>query len=269
MPAESLRIPAEAYHARDEISRSNLEDFIRSPLLYHGLHVASPPRWETKATAAMELGTAVHAALEAYLRGVPDDIVTIPREALTSNGQRRGKAWDAFKAEHAGKVLVMPAEARQIADMMAGIDANEEARRALYNVGEVEETIVWLDEQHELRRRCRLDKRLTGEPWVIDIKTVHTLEEWPLRYHFADHGYHRQAAFYCDAAEALTDVKHNFRFVCLEKSPPYRAEVIELPDHWVERGRQEIADALERLSVCLISGNWTEPARVRVLEPPK
>ena len=246
------------YHSHSAWSQSQLKCLLESPELFHGRYILQPPKWPHPETASMALGTLVHGLL---LGG--ESVIEIPPEALTSNGQRRGKAWEAFCAANAGAILVKPEEyalARGIAD---NVLANPTAARILAADGPAEESLFWTDAETSLALRARPDKLAifpSGEVIVADLKVVRDPTGKGFPYAIEDYGYAVQAAFYLDAVELVGGKAPDaFVFVAVRNDPPYECRVWELADSAVELGREQYRRALADLSRRLVTQDWKSP----------
>jgi hypothetical protein len=253
--ATILTCTNEEYHAFSAWSQSALKLLAENVELFHGRYILQPPKWPHPETASMALGTLVHGLL---LGG--ESVIEIPPEALTSNGQRRGKAWEAFCAANPGAILVKPEEyalARGIAD---NVLANPTAARILAAPGPTEESLFWADVDTILPLKARPDKQATfasGETIIADLKVVRDPTAKGFSYAIEDYGYHVQAAFYLDAMDEAKSIKPEaFVFICVRNEPPFECRVWELAGSAIELGREQYRAALADLSRRLVSDCW-------------
>ena len=89
-----LQCTAKEYRNHYAVSQSDLKAFAKHRWRYHLQRTGKLPK--PGPTEAQQFGTRV----ESMLRG--DDcheVIVIPPEVLTSNGQRRGKKWEAWRDE--------------------------------------------------------------------------------------------------------------------------------------------------------------------------
>src|SRR5262245_9918570 len=118
MTAEIWTCDPASYHSdqANSISHSDLEVFRESPRLYQGRFITGEcPR---EATAALELGTLIHAVV---LEPENAAYAIIPPEALNADGHRKGAAWKQFAAANEGKLLLKPDEFQPVDAMLAEI----------------------------------------------------------------------------------------------------------------------------------------------------
>lgn len=256
------------YHAdgANSVSHSELDVFIQSPTLYHGRYRSGEfPREESD---SLEFGAAFHAVLLDGVR-VADAVVKIPADVLTSNGQRRGKAWEEFQAEHGGHAtLLLPADYERFCTMLRSIDHEPAARRVFADAVDREASIVWTDRETRVVCRCRLD--VLTEWCVADLKTTASVN--PKQFSAAAYrfGYHRQAAWYLDGYRALYGDSMPFVFVAVEKKPPFTCAVFELDAEFIRQGQDENRAALRKFADCQRRDSWEPETRGLVvsLAPP-
>lgn len=252
--AQLLDIPEAEYHADySRVSHSMLEVFIESPRLYRGRFITRefPP----KQSEAFDFGKAAHAmVLEDRRVYVP-----IPPDALSRKGRRQGAAWDAFKAQHVGKILLKTEQQVALEFMVAEIRRHPRASRIVNCQGVREQTIHWTDAETGLPMKCRLDIMPWPLTFLADLKTCESVDPHKWATAVRENGYHRQQDTYQDAAEALLGERPPFFFVPCMKSAPYTVKVRDLSDDLADLARHENRDAIRRLVECMETDNWDEP----------
>lgn len=202
-----------------------------------------------------DLGHAAHT----LVLGVGPEIVTVDADDWKTKAAREAQA----AAYAAGKVPLLTAEREQVDAVAAALRQHTYAS-ALFDPargGAAEQSLFWRDSHHEVWRRARLDwlpaQQPNGRMILADYKTARSAEPEAFAKSFANYGYHQQAAWYIDAAQALdlaTDVA--FVFVVQEKTPPYLVTVFE-PDQTALRiGRHLNGRALDLFAQCMTSGTW-------------
>lgn len=250
-----LDLPATDYHQLPEWSRSQVMDYISSPELFCGRYVECniPLR---EATAAMSFGTLVDEYLtenESPTIGIPVGVVVAPPDVLTSNGQKRGKKWDGFLAEHPGEVVWTEREAdKHLADQQANLDI-----------------LLAIDEQinqHEMARRYLRDDTVIWQPsyvssdgWrarpdlvvpdvaVVDIKCMGRIDRRSVTKSCLDFGYDIQGALCIRGESGGGPLPLPFILICIHSVPPYEIETYELDDGFLAHGWTRFAEALEAI----------------------
>lgn len=233
----------------DAVSASGLKAMRKSAREY--LHVTTQGR---KATRAMGLGTATHAAVFEPER--------FAREYVVWDGDRRGKAYDAFCEEHANLGILKRAEYDLCCGMRDAARAHPVAGPLLAPPGEAEKVWLWKDEDTGLDCKARTDWWRVG--LLADLKTSADIDDRRFAATAYRLGYHIQAAHYRAAviANGITDAPP-FTIIALESSPPHDVAVFPLDDDFLWAGEVERADLMARVSASrlthLYPGRYPEP----------
>ncbi len=236
------------------------------------------------------------------------DAVVIPGTLLKSDGSRnpRNKDYAAFVAEHEGRLLVTEKELRiheaeagryeqldQFKAAHAGCrfvsaEAHKEFQRAVENIrrhkmaakwmwdkGITHPTILWRDPETGIRCKAQLDRMLPRV--TVDLKSAVDVSAKGFAMAIWRFGYHRQAAWYQDAREALEGERQPFAFVAVKNTFSYLVETYDvIPevgelDPFIEQGREANRRSLRRLAECQATGEWvTETHGISTtLKPPR
>ena len=252
----------EQYHANPAISHSKLECYRRRPALYYKKYIAKTlPQPEE--SSAFRLGSAVHCAVLE-----PDQFSA--RYVQKPDCDRRTKEgklqFAEFAAQHAGKTFLDADELQQVGAMREAVAAHPIASQLLAD-GMPETT--WRQPQSNAlgALQCRTDwfsslgcEMSEGEPYVLDIKTVESLDSDAFRnFERAafSYGYHRQAGFYLPLInEIFKRPVTRMYYVAVEKVEPFGVAVYKLSDDAVARGQDENITDLVRLRRSLETNEW-------------
>jgi hypothetical protein len=251
----------ENYSSDPSVSQSQLKELAKSPRRYEAIYITKTMRIE--ASDAMEFGTLVH-TMTLQPHEVDREIAVIPVDVLTSNGQRRGKAWDAFVEEQVGKILVKQADydrARQIAERVW----DHPFYKLVFDWQQyIEVPIKWVDPTVEVACKGIPDIVCNNE-WIIDIKTTSDLTGFTqgrdalVSRTIADFGYHIQAAFYLTgASEFYGERKTRFALIVVETKEPYRVYAMEINQAAIAAGEGEMIRLLQEYKRRLGEGDWSE-----------
>ena len=146
--ARHIECTMEEYHQRPEWSRSQLEDFFRSPPLFYGRHVAKPPLYPREEKQVFDHGTVAEHARAGRIERHPvdrsrcrqPDVPLVPgrRERLLESRRR-----ECAGALHAGdqrddKVLGARRLAVRIGEQRRG------GRDAVALASPERHTVIWL-----------------------------------------------------------------------------------------------------------------------------
>ncbi len=264
-----LDIPNEEYHARPEWSSSQVKLLPDDPWLFYKRHVEKHPAFQFKQTASMAIGTAVH---DIVLEHTP--VVMIPDGVLSKSGAKAGQPWKDFKMSNPGKVLCK--EDDPIIHMVDAIQTEPKAMEWLDAEGPVEQSIIYRDEATGLDLRARLDKLTPASSHTSVIADIKSTKEDPhneraIAKAMYNLGYHRQGAWYWDAAEAWGHGIEAFLFVFVRNCQPYDCHVWELSGTALELGRRQNRWAMNDLAARLRSNNWRPSAfgRTSIIDLPE
>ncbi len=237
---------------------SYLKHMARSPLHYH--HAVTSEVHESR---VMRVGYGVHARV----LGASPHVVY--------EGDRRGKAWEAFKVEYAGARILTSSEdadAKAIAD---SVQAHPRAAELMDGQRELEIGWEWLG------RECMSHLDVLGDGRIVDLKVTsagppekfrwHALRSgWhaqlafyrraaasqKFRWHALRSGWHAQLAFYRRAAASLGVVNPECYLVAVEDKAPYAVTVRPLTPRALEAGDKLCRLWMERLLSCEGADHW-------------
>jgi predicted RNA methylase len=145
----------------------------------------------------------------------------------------------------------------------SGTDGARAARRLLWGDGMSEVSLTWTDDQTGLHRRARLDRLIVRaeSALVVDLKSTDDPSPEAFSKSIHKFGYHRQAAYYIDAArEYVGDgCSVSFAFVAIRKDPPHEVVVYQLDAEAIDIGKREIDEAMRGLVRSLAVNEWSAP----------
>jgi len=251
----------EAYHKTPAVGASMLGTFLDSgPTIYHAQHIAKTLPAPTG--KHFRIGDAVHCAIEGR-----EAITTIPAEALSRNGQRRGKAWDQFVADNSNHLLLTSAEAKQVKAIVDAILTNRMARRLLEAADVNEKSIFWEDENLGGERKCRPDILVPGI--IVDVKTTRLIRPDAKAFGKSayDFGYHRQASTYqTGVAEFTGDRNWQSVYIVASTTPPYLSYIHRWGDDAIMLGERQNNRALTDLRKHYSADTWVDPQQAELSE---
>lgn len=197
-------------------------------------------------SAAMVLGRVVHAMVLG--RG---EWVVYPGKT------RRGKEWDAFRADHGPDVdIVNEREYEQAKAIAKAVMLDPVA--APFLRGRHELAVEW----EYMGRKCAtrgidiIGELDSGQAFIADLKTSNTTAPWRFGRKCDDMGYDAQLAFYDLAARSIGVEPKQHYIIGVETSAPHAVTVLRLTPERLELGRRKIHAWMERLLACESSGHW-------------
>ncbi len=199
--------------------------------------------WEP--TLAMKLGTAAHSLL---LGG--------QRLAVYPGKTRRGKEWEAFKAENLDALIVSVGEMKRAEGIAASVRADPVASRVLFPPDlkmQYEQTIHW-----SFRGRLfRSTPDARSHRHLVDLKTTRDASLERFAWDAIKSGYHAQLAGYAKAMEAENGVAPDSVYiVAVESRAPYLCSVHKLTPRALEKGLRLMTEWVDQIIACETSGIW-------------
>lgn len=245
-----MKLTRAQYDASSRTNWSTLKLMGKSPAHYKE-RLDHPPGPDSD---AMAKGRIVHlAALE------PEKLGDV---AIWEEGVRRGRAWDAFRADNRGKELVT----RATYDEALAIGAA--ARRApmavkYLNDGEAEVSMQWThkvsawlgNDGYSIDCKGRVDF-VANCGALVDLKTTRDAAPQAFARQCFNLEYHCQAAFYVDGYAAEHGKTLPFVVVAVETTRPYVVQVYEVPEELLELGRERYRTLLDTLNHCRTHNEW-------------
>jgi hypothetical protein len=229
------KMPDQEYFAADGLSCSFMKQFDRSPA-----HAMAG----IQKTPAMTFGSALHCyALE---RARFDTDYVIQPDYIKI---RKGKAWDAFKAENEGKEIIKPEELNNITEMVKNIPGKY---LELIATGETEVAVFWESSIMGDMIQCKGKLDAINDNVLIDLKTTDDASKFAKSV--INFAYYRQAAWYLDGVAAVTGRPvddYTFKFVAMEKTAPYGVIVFDLDKEYLKSGRAK------NLATMINYSNWS------------
>ena len=239
-------MPNEVYHAKKpHVSRSQASR-------YRGVRGGRAQRYEDRGgklfegNAGTSFGSLVDTAFECEARGIDwrSRCAVAPPGVLTSNGQRRGNAFQEWKASlPADAIECSTADFVKIGDIIESLKEHKIASQLMGSITHTQYSVFWRD-LYGHDRKARPDG-LNDDEW-FDLKT--TSSEWhELKYSFRRFAYDWQAAWYLDSAIAAGWKPFTFRFIVVQTHAPYDVCVFSLDDEDIARARTEIKETLDAI----------------------
>lgn len=234
------------YRALPALNWSRLKSLRVSPLRYQ--HDLAHPREDS---TAFRIGRAVHTiVLEGHA-------TYHQRYAVYPGPVRRGKEWEAWRADHLGHEILNGAEAEKALACAAAMLEHPVARRHLTE-GAAEQVITWTDPDYDVPCKGRVDLSLSHGR-LVELKTAADIHprRWPAQCH--RYGYYGQLAYYYDglvASGVVQDDSPEPIMVAVETQAPHDVVVWAVPRDVLEHGRGEYKRLLELYCECRDSGHW-------------
>ena len=233
----------------DAVSSSNLRDIaLKSPLDYkHG---------DKDETDGMRLGTATHClTLEPHRFSDTHAVWNVKNSSgdlLARNP--RFKKWQEFEHANHGKNIITPDQHKDARDQADTIRKEPQAAQLITLSGGVAEASIVVNMGHDVLVKIRPDWMTNGT--LVHLKGVHTTNPRKLWNNAYDMGWHITFALYHDAAYMFDKKNRESWVVVCRNSRPYYAKALIVPDDFLECGRDEYTESMEKLLECRRTGEW-------------
>jgi hypothetical protein len=255
------------------LNQSSLKEFAADPYAYWLRREGKlPARPETK---EMEFGR----NLEAYLRGGLDRrIVTIPESVLTANGHRRGKAWEAWRADQPEDAILkreieIEAEIGAFRQCQLEISAHPLARRLIFSKGQWNYPVYWrvTHDLGDIDCKAEIDRWLPQYGIAVDLKTCRDASPPGFMNQAEELGYAIQQAWYTEGLWYAGHQVEAFYFVAVANTAPHAVEVYQLDADWMAAATTWIERWVKRYSLATRENQWRPPTwgRVNLVERPR
>jgi len=245
MTSEIMRGITETHYAElPGVRASTLKAFARSGL--HG--AASLLKPHETGTAAMRLGTALHASILE-----PEKFAQRWVEVKGLKPGAVSKTWAKADADLEADDVYPLAEGwpEQIRRMAKAVRGHPLAGRLAETMADRELTVTWDDPALGVKGKARIDFTSETKRGLVlgDIKTTRAESVSDFERDAARFGYHLQAAWYSRAAmmAGLCDHEPGFVFVAVTNYEPTDVVVFEACDDFLRQGRVDCERSLARL----------------------
>lgn len=235
------------YHARPELSSTGARLLLQSPAKFQ-YRMLNPQ----KPKPELDLGTLVHSRV----LGVGAQIAVYPLKLLASNGAastNAAKEWAELQRAE-GRIPVKEDDATAVTAMAEAVLAHTEARSILEHVPDREVSLFATDPLTGVGLRARFD--VYGYDKCADLKSA--VDASPRGFNKAvwDHRYDVQQEHYLKVRELVNGDRPQFRFIAVEKTPPYLVGVYALNEQWQEIGDVWATAARKIYAACTDADLW-------------
>ena len=235
------------YHARAEISKSDLDLLARSPKL---LKLKKDGLLQSEQTPSLLLGSVTHKlVLEPF--SFDSEYAVAP---LCDKRTKEGKEIIAeFERKSEGKTIIT-AEIYEKAKAMSEAVLSHGATNTFLSHGHAEG--AYFGEMDGVAVKCKPDFYNPKLGLIIDLKTTDDASPAGFAKSIANYNYHVQCAFYSDILRNLGEKVSKFLFIAVEKKEPYEVAFYELDTEAIEKGRERYKSLLSLWRHCVDKGEF-------------
>ena len=235
---------SDSYNDIEGVNWSTLKALRDSPLHYR--YTLEHGREDTPQLA---LGRVTHALIfepETFARDY----------AVYEDGDRRGKAWEAFTAEPEGRTIFKPSEIDDAVAMAEAVRRHPLAEPYL-DGGRFEQVLTWKDQPTGIDCKCKADWIVPRRRLLVDLKTTQSIDGRRFGASAARFGYHGQLAHYeAGVKSALGWAPEEIAIIAVESHAPYDVGVFVVGDDTLHAGREEVRELLDRLAFQRKLNDW-------------
>lgn len=238
-----LQLSNKEYHARPEISKSDLDELAKSPLHFKNKEFKEQ-------TPSMLLGSVVH-KLVLEPNDFKNEFSVCPKvDKRTKQGK---ELLNEFIANLNGTIAVEYDIFDIAKDMTNEVLAMKQTAVFLRD-GKAEQS--YFSELNGVKVKCRPDFYNEKLGLIVDLKTTSDASAKSFMSSVANFNYHIQASFYMDIMRSLGYRADKFLFIAVETKSPYYVGFYELDADALEYGRSRYTELLELYKWCFENNNW-------------
>lgn len=244
------------YHARPEVSSSQLKTILRSPAHFHAAYLSGAPKKEP--SASMVLGSLTHTLFLEPEKYASEYIVAPSWDARTKEGKA---IRDAFMAEADGKTVIAQGQLQAAQSMVSALC--DHAIREAMTGGHAEASIFYGDDATDLNCRIRPDYHIApNDDWqtglIIDVKTTDDARPDAFARTCITYGYDLSAAMYCAGfmRHYGTTEPPLFLLLVVERDTPNAVACYECSPEMLAKGGEKYRRALALLAECHEKNEW-------------
>lgn len=232
------------YAAIDGVNWSTLR-YMRESALHYKHRLSTP----IEDTIPMALGRATHTL-------VFEPALFEHEYVIWEGGDRRGNAWKAFEAEHAGQTIFKPAEIAVAVQMADAVKAHPLVQPYLDD-GVFEQPITWTDPATGLPCKAKPDWLQPTRKTLVDLKTSISADGRRFGSLAARLGYHCQMAMYRSGIQhALQWFPQEVCIIVVEREAPHDVAVFRMDEEALTLAFEEVQQLMQQLAVCRRTDTW-------------
>lgn len=236
-----------SYHAeKSHLSSSNLKLLLESPAQFYKEKILGQ-KIQTS-SSAMDIGTYVHSLILE-----PDKVQD--EFAFYTGWRRQGADYEAFKQQHAGKLILSQPQAHNGKRYADSVKACPPALELLQG-GEAELSLATT--MHDVKLKMRADYLNANESYIVDVKTTRYPSDIDsFKRTVKGLGYELSAALYAAIASQVYGTQFDFYWLVISKSDcetqVYKASLTTMAE-----GAALVNKALKVYKLCLQNNTWPD-----------
>ena len=254
----SNKMTRQEYDSIKALNYSGMKELLKSPAHYQAYLKAE--RVETK---ALRVGTMVHLAVlqpELWQHYKPAPLC----DRRTKDGK---ELYTAFQASlKPGQQVVDLEEHELVVNVSDSVHTTTEK----LGVEFLSTELMLTSEEAGVPLKCSIDA-IGSDGYIYDIKTCEAADNRSFMGNVLSYKYFLQAYVYLQIYQLVMNERlHGFRFIAVEKTPPYASAVFTLGPELMTRGLFDYETALKLYKQCIETKEWpgyTTEVQVLDLQP--
>lgn len=132
--------------------------------------------------------------------------------------------------------------------------------------GEVEQSYFWTDDLTGEKCKCRPDVINHEKKLIVDLKTTDSCENNHFERSAKKYGYKLQAGMYREGVFQNTFEEYGFKFVAVEKKPPYAVRIYNCTPEYIDQGYDKFRELIGIYHDCKAKNEWLGYDRIGARE---
>jgi hypothetical protein len=229
------------YHAHPALSRSQISDFLRSPLFFYKKHVEKsiiePPRTE------FAFGNLVHTLLLEPHKLDAEFLIADCKTRHATNVYTEAVA----QADKENKILVLSKEVEDAKLMLNNIKLD---------LSKATVEMSYFFQQSDIAFKCRPDI-IMNDGQIIDLKTTSSAKFDDFTYSVSKYDYDLQA-YMMHLGTGLIPDPSKFSWLIVEKAEPFLTATYRASGSVFELGARKFKKFIKYYKACIETNNWPQ-----------
>jgi hypothetical protein len=244
---------SEYHKGIESISSTGLKMLLQqSPMHYHRAYTEERP----EPTKAQLFGIAAHVMILEGPEVFQERYAVMPEnmDRRTKKGKAAYEEWLQSAGE---REAVTTKDFIAMHEMSMSFGKNDEVRSMMFGrKGQAETEILWRDPITGALCKCKPDWLSADTMYAIDLKTCDSAHPEDVSRAIKRYMYHLSAAFYLQGIEAARLRIPMWRWVFVEKKPPYAVAVYSPAPELIDDGDALVSKALDIYRSCSRRSKW-------------
>lgn len=244
------------YRAHEGISKSFLQEIDKSPL--HFRYKMDNPQTDTP---ALLFGRAVHKFVLEESDFFNEFAIAPICDRRTKDGK---EAYFNFEMSLGEKEIITQSDFEEIQAIKKSIQSVPDAWELLQ--GEHEVSYFWTDDLTGEPCKCRPDVINHEKKLIVDFKSTDSCENNHFERSAKKYNYKLQSGMYREGVFQNTFEEYGFKFVAVEKKPPYAVRIYNCTPEYIDQGYDKFRELIGIYHDCKVKNEWLGYDRIGARE---